>query len=353
MAEDKLTAPMTPEQARSTLWPFREYRGQSIGSLLDSGQITLRDLGFAAERAWNRGVQDAAITLLLERLGQKLDEPLPAAGALNVVTTERRSFAERRQMYLMVWLGVALGVTFSILAIAVLYLLFMIFVFIPASNASPAELVQDSIRRTPGGVAGLVILIIVSVIAYRSIGFLADRAMEQWEKRMALYRKGQLGEERVLDMMYRVLDGNWWLFINLELPGRKTDLDMVLVGPTGVWVIEIKALQGRYRNKGNHWEYEGRRWWPTSFNPTKQVKRNAITLSHMLRSQRIEQWVSPALVWANPESEVVLEYPDVPVWTLEHLPEALPEALKQGRHIGEEQRSRVVEVLSELARRKD
>lgn len=177
--------------------------------------------------------------------------------------------------------------------------------------------------------------------------------MEQWEKRMALYRKGQLGEERVLDMMYRVLDGNWWLFTNLELPGRKTDLDMVLVGPTGVWVIEIKALQGRYRNKGNHWEYEGRRWWPTSFNPTKQVKRNAITLSHMLRSQRIEQWVSPALVWANPESEVVLEYPDVPVWTLEHLPEALPEALKQERQIGEERRSRIVELLSELARRKD
>lgn len=85
---------ITIEQARATLWPFGAFRGQAMGELVDTKQLTLRDLGYAIENAWNERVRQAAIVLSSLRLNQAVKEPPPPAGPLKLTLpiAEARGF---------------------------------------------------------------------------------------------------------------------------------------------------------------------------------------------------------------------------------------------------------------------
>jgi hypothetical protein len=52
------------------------------------------------------------------------------------------------------------------------------------------------------------------------------------------------GEDRVAGLLARHLDDHYTLIRNVTLPGEADDLDMVLVGPTGVWEFEILQFRG-------------------------------------------------------------------------------------------------------------
>lgn len=101
------------EQARNTLWPFHPYKDQLMGGLLDTQQLTLKDLGYAIENAWDEKVRQAAITLNLAQLKQTLETPAPPAGFLHVFESKERSFSERRQLVLSFMQGCLAGATLS------------------------------------------------------------------------------------------------------------------------------------------------------------------------------------------------------------------------------------------------
>ncbi len=149
--------------------------------------------------------------------------------------------------------------------------------------------------------------------------------------------------------MYGVLDGKWWLFRNLEMPGRRVgDLDFVLVGPHGMWSFEVKAYSGDYRNVGERWEKRrDGKWFAIRKNPTRQAKRHAAELGQLLATHQIKQWVTPVIVWANPESTVVLDNPSTFVWTLDQLSCRLKD-LSSERPIPEAQVEKMVTVLKKV-----
>jgi hypothetical protein len=136
---------------------------------------------------------------------------------------------------------------------------------------------------------------------------------------------GTGGRRRSAGVPEQTLNGEWHLLRNITLPGRKkTDIHIVLVGPPGVWVLEVKALSGQYRNIGDRWEYRsGRRWRTDSSNPIRQANRNAAHLANFLRADHIKQWVSAVVVWANQDSELIVENPGASVWTLVQLPDEI------------------------------
>src|SRR6266540_3597697 len=72
------------DQARLTLWPFPPYKGQQMGALVESKQLSLKDLGYAIENAWDEKVRQAAIAFSLIRLEQVVKEPVPSAGFIHV-----------------------------------------------------------------------------------------------------------------------------------------------------------------------------------------------------------------------------------------------------------------------------
>jgi hypothetical protein len=345
MRADSLSTPMTVDQARAVLWTFREYKGQSIGSLLDDGLITLRDLGFAVERAYDKRVREASKTLLLNALSQEVNEPQTPVGPLNVITSERRSFSERRQLQLMLLNGLIGGI---FLGASWLFLIQQLLFFrrqpIPENRPPISEVLS-----TPIGIAAFIILLSLMIGIPLVLNWIVQWIGDRIDYQIQLFRKGQRGEERILDSLYHALDGNWWLFRNLDLPGQKIgDVDYILVGKHGVRVLEVKSYGGEFRTVGDKWErLIARRWLPTLTNPTRQAKRNAAALSHILSTHDIKQWVTPVVIWTNPDATLKIENPSIDIWHLYQISDALSN-LSNERTISDDQKTKIVETLKGL-----
>lgn len=333
----KLALPL--EQARATRWPFQHFRNQPMGELVDTRQLTLKDLSYAIENAWEERVRQAAIALLAVRLGQAVEESLPA-GPLKVVSGGESYSEARRWGY--TWLnGMLAG------AGVVLWVLLGIYT-IRTFIKNPPRLDTGIFDHPITAVIGVVIIGTLLAIGW-GISSLYGKALDGTERQIAIARKGQEGEEQVLEALRQNLDGNWTLFRNVVLPGKnKADIDAVLVGPTGVWSLEIKNFSGDYRNFGEHWDYAaGKRRKLLKKSPSHQAKTNALRLSNFLRADGIRQWVEPAIIWANRESTLAVENPTVAVWRLENLAEELGN-IWQGKSVEDATRSSIIEKLDAL-----
>jgi hypothetical protein len=221
-----LDAGVTVEQARSTAWPFAPHKGKPMGPLVDSQELTLKDLGFAIENAWDERVRRAASVLAAIRINHAVKEPLPPAGPLNVISSGR-SYAQRRETLLTLVQGLIMG-ALLMLSIGVLILT------IPQMVRRRPDLSLAEILSMPTGIIVLTTLVVLSAGATLVFRVLPDLALKRLDAQIENYRRGQDGEDRVAESLSRHLDGQWTLFRNVRLPGRnKADLDMVLVGPPG------------------------------------------------------------------------------------------------------------------------
>lgn len=336
---------MTLDKARSTAWPFAPYKGQPMGALVDSKQLTLKDLGYAVENAWDEKVKQAAIALSLVRLEQVVKEPAPDAGFVHVVSGGR-SYSEKKQFKLTLSEGAIYG--FSLAVSIYLLLLLVRGAFRPGPNArSITEFVSSPVQ----------LIIILFVFGLLIVGgwFIAgipERIAKRLEKQIEEHRLGQEGEDNVVQLIVQALDGNWHLFRNLTLPGRnKGDLDVVLVGPPGIWALEIKNFRGKYRNIGERWEIQvNGKWKPTDKNPGDQALKNATRLGNFLNANGIKAFVNPAVVWASVTSPLYIEHPSTPVWNYKRLPDELGN-IWHGEKLSKTELDKVAANLSRLCER--
>lgn len=305
----------TLEQARNTTWPFHPYKEQLMGWLLDTKQLTLKDLGYAIENAWDERVRQAAITLNLAQLKQTLETPAPSAGFLNVIDSKERSYAERRQLAFSFIQGVLIGATFSGSVAIVIHTL--------TSSQKPIVQTISSFTAIPSGWGILLLLIVVLLGLGLGKLFLLflDHILNRLEKKIDNYRRGQEGENNIVDKMRHLLDGNWYLFRNVVLPGHnKSDIDAVLIGPSGVWALEIKTFNGRYRVIGDQWQYKKNQTWkPVKSDPTRQAVNNAKRLSDFIKNNHSTMWVTPVVIWASPSDTLTVENSTTNIWRLEQL----------------------------------
>ncbi len=340
-SESTIQLPISLEEARSTKWPFAPFRGQPMGELSETRQLTIKDLGHAIDNAWDRRVRQAAIALLLVRLDQDLCEPPPPAGTVKVIEGGR-SYGVRRQF----------GLTFLQGGIAGAALAFSMWLLQRAltneQTAHPSQGIPAALSLPYGPVALVLVLILVAGISWLVLS-LFDRAMKALDKRIENYRRGEEGEDRVVEKARQVLDGEWVLFRNVVLPGRRrADLDIVLVGPAGVWALEVKTLSGEYRNIGEAWERRaGKKWKPVAKNPSRQAEKGAVALKQFLMADGVKTFVPAAVVWANGETRPAVENPTVAVWTMDRLQDELGN-LWHGERIPEPVREKIVGKLTRL-----
>lgn len=160
--------------------------------------------------------------------------------------------------------------------------------------------------------------------------------------------RGKAGEEQVLEVLRTLLDQQWTIFRNLHVPGRNDDLDLVLIGPAGVWVVEVKAYRGAVRVTGDRWERRvggGWRLLGSKENPAGQVKGNAARLRNFLNEQAIAvPWVMPVIALSKPQRPQDVAAADPPIWLLPVL-EQEGLTLTGRQPLLDAQRHRVVEVL--------
>jgi hypothetical protein len=336
-----LEAGLTVEQARMTPWPFSRGKGRPMGELMDAGRLTLKDLVYAIENAWDERVRRAAAVLLALSLNQVVKEPSPPAGPLKVVSGGR-SFAQRKEIETIMWWSLVAGILFGASMVG------FIWDWTIRTPQMRMEVLRKAMESPLGIVSTVIVLFLLAIATWGAARLLGKLASKQINKAIETYRKGQEGEEEFVETMRRNLDGHWTLFRNVRLPGSKGDIDAILVGPPGVWVLEVKTFSGEYQNIGEHWMHRaGRRWKVLRKSPSRQAKTHAVQLHHFLKRQGIHQWVEPVVVWASREGTVKVESPAVPVWKIDHLPEELGN-IWQGQTISDEIRTRIEEKLTAL-----
>lgn len=345
-----IIAPLPLETARATIWPFSSLRGQSIGYLIDTNQLNLKDLGFAIDSARDIRVRRAAQTLMLHRLNHVIAEPPPEVGFLNVYSAGR-SFAVGRQFQLTLIQGLIIGVVTGVLiALLIASIVDGLRPRDPVAIEQAIAGLQNTWEARPISIVlSVAILLGLTIGVTALVMFVVDQVDKRLERRIRLYRKGEQGETSVVEVMQQTLDGNWHLFRNLTLPGRdKADIDLILVGPSGVIAIEVKYWSGVYRNSGDKWERRtGAGWKAAGKSPSEQARRNAGALSSFLKADGISQWVEPVVIWSNPEAKLTVDNPGVAVWTLEQISAALGKvALK--RPIDDQVLSQMIDKLTRL-----
>jgi hypothetical protein len=323
-----LTTGMTLREARAVIWPFRKIN-RPIGDVFDDGTITLGDLGWALEKAWGP-VLTAARTILFTHVANIEPGILPRP--LTVISGSR--YAEHMQQRSLVISMLAASATLAVCAVLVITGILSIWFH--------------------NGV-----LIWIVLIASAPFVLYLPRLMDRMGEQARNYRHGRWGEERIVENMRALLDGQWALFRNLSLPdGNRGDVDMILVGPGGIWAFEVKTFSGAIRNVEDTWQCKGKRGWYTLHkNPGKQARANAARVKTFLATQNIAiDFVQPVVLWASSPDEdfevvgtLTVERPKTPVWKTEELPDQIESLIQEQTILSTEAVDRIVELLRATA----
>jgi Nuclease-related domain len=161
------------------------------------------------------------------------------------------------------------------------------------------------------------------------------------------YRAGLEGEQRVVNRMQSVLDGQWTIFHNVDLGDRQGDIDVVLVGPGGIWAFEVKTYTGNIRVKDGRWyrETSGGRMAKMQRGPGAQILTNARRLCAYLKQHGVtyKNYVEPIVVMSG-EAPVEVISAGTTIWKLEEL-DARLSFLKSYQRYSQDQVRLVVSVI--------
>ena len=137
--------------------------------------------------------------------------------------------------------------------------------------------------------------------------------------------KGDIGE-KITARYLNKLPEEFLVFNDVNLPERYGNIDHVVVGPTGIFVIETKNYKGSFIVDGDDWFYVNNHQVEKSFsNPAGQVKRNSMALRRFLSINGVNTyklWVNSIValncrgfkVETDPKNYVVLKPSDLPLF---------------------------------------
>lgn len=130
------------------------------------------------------------------------------------------------------------------------------------------------------------------------------------------WREEEQAKEKTVKYFQGVLNNRFYMLLEVQLEGFEAPIPAIIVGPTGIHVINISAVQGVFRGKGDIWEE-----LDTRKNQYVSAKPNLITwTAGMARS--IETYferrgfavsTEPALIVTSPGIHIELETPSIRV----------------------------------------
>ena len=151
-----------------------------------------------------------------------------------------------------------------------------------------------------------------AVAAFLSLGGIQAgvRALRNYNR----YQRGAEGEEAVLQAL-RGLPEGYAAITNFVAPGtRQGDTDLLILGPGGILVVEVKSYVGHYACHGDAWSAihaDGSRQ-PLRSSVSRQLKRSRKAISHYLVDCDVSAPVHAVAVF-RPGVVLDLDHPTVPV----------------------------------------
>ena len=123
-------------------------------------------------------------------------------------------------------------------------------------------------------------------------------------------------QRAIITFFDRQLEKGYTLIRNMTLGASGITVPMILLGPTGIYVIHVTYLRGRFEAKGNAWNEEaGSGFKPASVNLIQQTSRMASAVKAFIERQGVKLPVpiEPVLIAANPGLHVESSKPAIRV----------------------------------------
>lgn len=99
--------------------------------------------------------------------------------------------------------------------------------------------------------------------------------------------RGLKGENIVFKCL-ETLPKDYFIFNDVKLPEKGGNIDHIVLGPNGIFVIETKNYSGKYTIKGNRWLYfKNGKYKELRWNPGSQVRVNVKDLKKFLKNKNI------------------------------------------------------------------
>ena len=141
-------------------------------------------------------------------------------------------------------------------------------------------------------------------------------------RKYRIYSGGWQGEKQVIKLLNSKLNDDYYLINNLYLRNGGGDIDHVVLGPNGVFVLETKNWSGNITCNGDSWQRSGNRHIDSS--PSRQLKRNIARIKEVIDSspslRPLGIWVEGIMVFTNKNSKLQINNPTVTILKLPQLP---------------------------------
>ena len=159
---------------------------------------------------------------------------------------------------------------------------------------------------------------------------------------MGILAAGIRGEKQTLDAL-KELDSEHWIVTDKTITwdGKSSELDFVVIGPTGVCIIECKHMKGKIlaSPEDKYWNrvkvsHSGVERTKNFYNPVKQVNTHLYRLKKILESEGISVHLDCAVFFPDPECQVRFQgkQTDTPVFWGEKGQEMLLSYIRKPRN---------------------
>lgn len=133
-----------------------------------------------------------------------------------------------------------------------------------------------------------------------------------YQKNKDIFASGDEGESLAIAYL-EVLDRNFHIIPNavLKYGEKRSEMDTIVIGPTGVFIIEVKNYKGII--EGNMSDHNlkqtkpdnyGKMFTKTFYNPCKQVATHRYTLNGVLRVSGISTYINICVFFANKDAQL-------------------------------------------------
>jgi hypothetical protein len=149
-------------------------------------------------------------------------------------------------------------------------------------------------------------------------------------------KQGMEGEKRVIQFLKSKLSDNYFLINDVEYVnnrGKKENIDHIILGPKGIFVVETKDWSGKVTYKDGIWSVR----FPFGRSPSRQASGNAAWVSETIegKTEPSKIWVEPVVVFSNPAAELETIPPEIGILKLERLVDYIASSSRYNFSVGQ------------------